>query len=279
MSKEDGGQHHLPWIITSVNKVTGLQQLPHGRLGGEEIRSCVTWCHKWWNEMTPKPCSDYQIPFAPAPKQRRPRRISQSIGELGSHPNNKTHRPGLTELLTQSSASIHQCPLKPKTLLPGGSERGAGLQQQLRAPSCRGPPAPQPNVGLCRVTTGPPGGSLGQTSAPGHSDTLSPKPAGLAAAPGLCPAGFPGSQGPAQRPGRTLPTGGLSILTVSVRPRALRVFSLCNAPWCSMVETQVGACRFLTTQQWGLGSPSILTLAPALSAQGCPLGTSDKGRE
>lgn len=32
-----------------------------GRLGGEEIRSCVTWCHKWWNEMTPKPCSDYQV--------------------------------------------------------------------------------------------------------------------------------------------------------------------------------------------------------------------------
>lgn len=86
---------------------------------------------------------------------------------------------------------------------------------------------------------------------------------------------------------------------------------LCNAPWCSMVcvphaqhcwglgssccprsarswtrqppshssqvETQVGAGRFLTTQQWGLGSPSILTLAPALSAQGCPLGPSDKG--
>lgn len=117
--------------------------------------------------------------------------------------------------------------------------------------------------------------------------------------------------GPAQRPGRTLPTGGLSILTVSARPPALRVFSLCNAPWCSMVcvphaqhcwglgssccprsarswtrqppshssqvETQVGAGRFLTTQQWGLGSPSILTLAPALSAQGCPLGPSDKG--
>lgn len=97
---------------------------------------------------------------------------------------------------------------------------------------------------------------------------------------------------------------------------ALRVFSLCNAPWCSMVcvphaqhcwglgspccprsarsrlrqppshssqvETQVGAlgrntCRFLTTQQWGLGSPSIVSLAPALAAQGCPLGPRDKG--
>lgn len=92
---------------------------------------------------------------------------------------------------------------------------------------------------------------------------------------------------------------------------ALRVFSLCNVPWCSMVhvphaqhcwglaspcchrsarsqmrqllshslqaETQVRACRFLTTQQWRLGSPSIVSLAPAFSAQGCPLGPRDKG--
>ncbi|CAI9176352.1 unnamed protein product [Rangifer tarandus platyrhynchus] len=35
--------------------------------------------------------------------------------------------------------------------------------------------------------------------------------------------------------------------------------------------------RFLTTQQWGLGSALVVTLAPALSAQGCPPGPHDKG--